>query len=69
MEETVADYLKPAEFAKKFNLSQSTVNKWIRAGRINAIVIRHLTKNHYRIPVSEIERFEKELLNGVANEN
>jgi excisionase family DNA binding protein len=56
------DHIKPMEFAKKFNLSQTTVNEWIRGGKIKAIKLQGSKRAHYRIPLSEVERFEKLLV-------
>jgi excisionase family DNA binding protein len=62
----VRDYIKPMEFAKKFGLSQSTVNDWIHQGKIKVITLGGSQRSHYRIPLSEVERFETSLQRGDA---
>lgn len=66
------EYLKPVQYAKKWNLSYSLVNRCIHNGRLNAIKIG---KRTYRIREDEPIReegqpkklvrfdFEKELAN------
>ena len=59
------DYIKPTEFGKKFDLSQTVVNEWIRSGKLKAIKFENPHRNHYRIPISEVERIEKELISKI----
>ena len=58
------NYIKPMEFAEKFNLSQSMVNDWIHKGKIKAVKLGSGKRSHYRIPLSEVERFENSLRQG-----
>ena len=56
------EYMSTSEFMEKFDLSQSMVNDWIRSGRIKAIKFESSKRTHYRIPLLEVERFERELV-------
>jgi excisionase family DNA binding protein len=58
-------YISPAEFARRMDFNPATVRNWIVAGKIKAVVIRNPKRNHYRIPLSEVERFEKEMVNKI----
>ena len=57
------EYMSTSEFMEKFDLSQSMVNDWIRSGRIKAIKFESSKRTHYRIPLSEVERLEKDVVN------
>jgi excisionase family DNA binding protein len=47
--------LKVRDVAERLNVPDETVRRWIRSGRMNAIMLGG-TKTGYRIPESEIER-------------
>lgn len=45
------------EVAEKYNVSEFTVTKWIREGKLKAI--RTGEKGHYRIKQEHLDEFEK----------
>ena len=58
--------VKTAEFAEMFRLSRKTVERRIRRGEIEAINVGTEAKRIYRIPRSEVERYERTLGTGDA---
>ena len=61
-----SNYITPAEFAKRMNFHLSTVRRWILEGRIKSLTIKNPHRNHYRIPLSEVERFEREAISDMS---
>lgn len=48
------EFITGTEFRKQLNISPSTLNRWIKAGKIK--VIRLSPNSPVRIPVSEVEK-------------
>lgn len=46
-------YLKPSDVSKLFNVSESSIRKYIRDGRLRAIRVG----GQHRIRISEVKRF------------
>ena len=54
-------YITPSEFARHMSCDISTIRHWIHKGKVKAIILKNPQRNHYRIPLSEVERLETEL--------
>ena len=61
MSYTDKDFLTAEEFIEVLNISRSTLNRWIRSGRIKVIRINpNNPKSSMRIPTAEIAKLLNE---------
>lgn len=60
------DFVTGQEFCKILNISNSTLYRWIKSGRIKAIRISERVNSPVRIPTTEIDRLLIE--GGAANQ-
>jgi excisionase family DNA binding protein len=58
-------FLQVGKVAEKFGVDPSTIHLWIRKGSLKA---QRTLGGHFRIPIEEVERLEKELTDLRMNE-
>ena len=47
------------QVAAELRVDESTVNRWIRSGRLKATVIPYLRRNKYQVRQEDLEDFKK----------